>query len=213
MRDPDCPVKWRKQRFRAGQWIWLAGDRGDHWYFIKRGRAAVLIGTGTSDPITLNILGPGDAFGELALLRSDEVRTAHIQALDTVDTVALSREEFTSLRRSEPLLTDVLLAALAERIHELSARLSELATMSKTAVVHRCLIRLGRRFDALHAGGVLPMSQAQLASVAGVGLRTTSSVLSAARAEGLLRTGHRRIEVLDWEGVRRRAELPRGADA
>lgn len=207
LRDPRNGNRFGRLRYPAGAYICHAGDAGDRCFFIRRGRAAVLLDTGHSERIILNIVGPGDTFGELALLRADHVRTATIQALDEVETVMIRRHEFEALRREEPRLDDVLLAALADRVYELSGRLSELASVSKKAIVHRCLLRLGRAFDALGPGGIIPLSQTDVASVAGVGLRTTTDVLKRARDDGLLVTRRGSIEVLDWDAVRQRADF------
>jgi CRP-like cAMP-binding protein len=62
-------------------------------------------------------------------------------------------------------------------------------------------------FEKRRTGAVLPISQQQLASMTGVGLRITNQVLNEARREGVLETGKRRIVVNDWTMVRRRAGL------
>ena len=60
----------------------------------------------------------------------------------------------------------------------------------------------------------IPLTQDQLAGLAGVHLRLTSRVLGEARAEGLLDTSKRRLVVRDLEGLRQRAELgPSGQGA
>lgn len=207
LQHPRNSSRFGRLRYAAGAYICHAGDAGDSCFFIRRGRAAVLLDTGHSERIILNIVGPGDTFGELALLRADHVRTATIQALDEVEAIMIRRHEFDALRREEAQLNDVLLAALADRVHELSGRLSELASVSKKAIVHRCLLRLGGVFEALRPGGIIPLSQTDVASVAGVGLRTTTEVLKRARDDGLLVTRRGSIEVLDWDAVRQRADF------
>ena len=60
----------------------------------------------------------------------------------------------------------------------------------------------------------IPLTQDQLAGLAGVHLRLTSRVLGEARAAGLLDTSKRRLVVRDLEGLRQRAELgPSGQGA
>ena len=66
---------------------------------------------------------------------------------------------------------------------------------------------VGEVFEKRRTGAELPISQQQLASMTGVGLRITNRVLNEARQEGILETGKRRIVINDWSMVRRRAGL------
>jgi hypothetical protein len=74
----------------AGAWLVRQGDRGDAFYVIESGRLEV-----TQQDSVLRELGPGDWFGELALLR-DVPRTASVRALTEVSVMALERGPFLS---------------------------------------------------------------------------------------------------------------------
>jgi MFS family permease len=64
------------------------GEAGNHFYVIATGRAAVELDDGTTRE-----LGPGDFFGEIALLR-DVPRTATVRALEPLQLYAVERDEF-----------------------------------------------------------------------------------------------------------------------
>lgn len=72
----------------ADQVVVSRGETGNHFYAIASGRAAV-----ERDDGTTRELGPGDFFGEIALLR-DVPRTATVRALEPLRLFALEREEF-----------------------------------------------------------------------------------------------------------------------
>ena len=72
------------------------GERGDRFYVIERGTAAVSIG---GRPV--RTLGPGDHFGELALLR-DTPRSATVRAESDVALYALGRDEFLAALAAHP---------------------------------------------------------------------------------------------------------------
>jgi MFS family permease len=64
------------------------GETGNHFYVIAAGRAGVELDDGTTRE-----LGPGDSFGEIALLRNVP-RTATVRALEALQLFALERDEF-----------------------------------------------------------------------------------------------------------------------
>lgn len=61
-------------------------------------------------------LGPGDFFGELALLRDDERHTARVCASSAIKGLAIRRDDFDSLLNKEPMIAIAMLKTLAKRV-------------------------------------------------------------------------------------------------
>jgi CRP-like cAMP-binding protein len=74
--------------FKAGDSITVQGEVGDRFYILATGEASVTI-----DGHEVRRMGPGDSFGEIALIR-DVPRTATITAVVEIDGYALGREPF-----------------------------------------------------------------------------------------------------------------------
>jgi hypothetical protein len=72
----------------AGQIVVSRGEVGNHFYAIASGKAAVELDDGTTRE-----LGPGEGFGEIALLR-DVPRTATVRAIEPLKVYAIERDEF-----------------------------------------------------------------------------------------------------------------------
>ena len=72
----------------ADQVVVALGEVGNHFYLIARGRAAVELEGGATRE-----LGPGDFFGEIALLR-DVPRTATVRAVEPLRLYAIARDDF-----------------------------------------------------------------------------------------------------------------------
>jgi CRP/FNR family transcriptional regulator, cyclic AMP receptor protein len=195
-----------RMRFGAGAYIFHAGEAGDSLHIIDSGRVLVTGGGALGEPVTLGILGPGDDFGMLALI-GPEHRTATIQALTMTETLVLHRDDFEDMRRTHPSVDRFLIDLLASQVVRLTEQVVEAAELPAPTRIYRRLIHLGTLFEVAGSDSPIPVTQTQLASMAGAKLRVTSAVLTKARGDGILVLARRRIAVLDWTEVHRRARL------
>jgi hypothetical protein len=102
----------RPQQFTSGSVVMREGDPGAEFHVIATGSASVTVG-GTPRPP----LGPGDCFGEIALLR-DIPRTATIVATDELHTFALGREEFLTAVTGSTMSSMAVESLVTERLGE-----------------------------------------------------------------------------------------------
>jgi ABC-type bacteriocin/lantibiotic exporter with double-glycine peptidase domain len=101
-----------------GEPIIRQGEVGDAFYVIERGRARVVVGGADGTEIPLDRFGPGDSFGETALL-DDVPRTATVRASTAVDALRLDRGVFDALVRLHPEVREALaLQARARRLEQ-----------------------------------------------------------------------------------------------
>lgn len=103
--------------FEPGRTLTREGSRGYEFFVIIDGKATV-----TRGGAELATLGPGDFFGELALL-DREPRTATVTVDSPMDALVIDSREFRSLLEEAPDLTYNLLAGVAKRFRELDAQL------------------------------------------------------------------------------------------
>jgi CRP-like cAMP-binding protein len=199
----------RRRRFAAGEHLFHAGDIGDAFHYIDRGRVLILVSAPGGDYVALNVLGQGESFGEQALLDPRARRTATARALETTETLALARPEFERLRASYPQIERMLTNVLADQVRRLTNRLVEASTESAEVRVYRRLDELGALYQVTGTAEPIPLTQEQIAAMAGARLRITNRVLNEARRDGVLSTRRRRIVIEDWEELRRRAQLQR----
>jgi CRP-like cAMP-binding protein len=193
----------RRRRFAAGEVIFHEGDRGDCVYLIERGLVAIRVGTPLGDVATLTMLGPGNAFGELALIDGNERRSATVVAIDATDTRVVEHGEFDALRREHPPVERFLVELLAAQVRQLTALAVEAMFVAADARVLRRLLAVANQFG--EGGTVVALTQDDLASMAGTTRPTANRVLKRAEADGLLRLGRGRIEILDTDHLARRA--------
>lgn len=105
----------REVSFGPGEAIVEAGDRADAMFVVLEGEAQVDVGG------RFHRLGPGDVFGEMALLAPDR-RMATVRAVESVRTLRVESEAFRSLLREHPELGLSLLRTLVLRLREVEQR-------------------------------------------------------------------------------------------
>jgi CRP-like cAMP-binding protein len=107
-----CAAEVRRE---AGQVLALPDDPGSGMYVICDGTVAVELRSGTLE------LGPGDFFGELALLVANGGRVARVRATSPVRCISIPRDDFHALVETEPAFALHLLRELARRLVEARA--------------------------------------------------------------------------------------------
>ena len=198
-RRPGAPARVR--RYSAGEVIAHEGDLADTLHLVRRGRVAVAVTTRYGNQVTFTLLGPGEVFGELALIDPRARRTATLTALEATETVVLTQPEFDRLRGERPEFASALVELLAERVRRLSDQLVEALYVPADA---RVLRRLLTAAD-LYGGAEVPLTQEDLAGLAGTARATVNRVLRAEAKKGTLELKRRRIRVLDRAALERRA--------
>ncbi len=108
--------EFRKVIVNAGEPIIAEGTRGETYYLIATGEATVLKGSGIGQR-ELQRLGPGDGFGEMALV-SDEPRSATVKAVSDLELFCLDRKEFLVLMEQEERFAQRILRLLSQRLRQ-----------------------------------------------------------------------------------------------
>lgn len=185
------------RRLAPGEVLFLKGDPGDALYAVRRGQVRISTVATSGRQLTLNILGPGDVFGEIALLDGGE-RTADAAAEEASELLVIRRPDFLQLLRQQPELSIRLIAFLCDRIRWMSERMEE-------TVLQPLPIRLAQRILALadDYGAQLRISQEELAVFVGATRETVNRQLQAWRRDELVRIGRGRLDVLNVEALRR----------
>jgi CRP/FNR family cyclic AMP-dependent transcriptional regulator len=114
----DCPG--HKVLFRAG-------EVGDAMYVIERGKVRICVQATDGHEVTLTELGPGDFFGEMALLDGQQ-RSANAVIAEDARLAVLSREHLLSFMRASPDVALKMLTALANRLRQTDELLRHTAT-------------------------------------------------------------------------------------
>jgi CRP-like cAMP-binding protein len=96
--------------FKAGETVFKAGDEGHEFFVVKAGKAAVRLGNRT-----LEVLGEGDIFGEMALIDS-EPRSADVVAETDLVVVPVGEKQFLFMTSEAPFFALSLMRVLVRRL-------------------------------------------------------------------------------------------------
>src|SRR5436190_7199059 len=81
------------QQMASGEVLFMKGDAGDALFGVRRGQIKIETGAADGTRLTLNFLGPGDLFGEVAVL-DGQTRTADATAAEATELFVLRRADF-----------------------------------------------------------------------------------------------------------------------
>ena len=135
-----------QRAFEAQEVIFREGDDSDTCYVVRSGHACAIRQHSDGRMITLARFGPGDIFGELAMF-DDERRSATVEALDALATVAIPGSAMRNVLRRHPEIAVKLVIALGRRLraaNERLARQSFQTVQSRVAAVLDQLVEQAR---------------------------------------------------------------------
>ena len=193
----------RRRTFDKGEVVFHRDDPADSLHLIVRGRFGARVLTPLGDQVLLDVLGPGESFGELALLLPDARRSATVSALEAGETRSVFRDDFLRLQVEHTGVKDVLLRLLAEQLRRASERLVEAHYVDADTRVRRRLLELARTYGASD-GAVVPLTQEELAAMAGTSRATVNRVLRDEQRRGVVALSRGRVELVDPDELERR---------
>jgi CRP-like cAMP-binding protein len=123
--------------------VFHAGDPADAVFVVASGRVKIVITSSDGKEFILTVLGPGQVFGEMALLESAP-RSASVVTLSAVEVLVISRSDFQRLLDSNPRISQRLMAILSRRLRRANAKMESLAYMDVAGRLARYLLDLAR---------------------------------------------------------------------
>lgn len=194
----------RRRRFQRGEVVFHRDDPGDSLHLIVSGRFAVRVMTPLGDMVWIAVRGPGDNFGEMALVEDGARRSATVSALEEAETFAVRKPEFDGLRERYPGIDRLLIAFLAGEVRMLDERLLEALYLPADRRLLRRLVELSRLYRQADGSAVIPLTQEELAEFAGAARATVNRVLREQQARGTLELQRGKTRILDPDALERR---------
>ena len=185
-----------------GERVFERGDPCTGFYIVVYGQVKLAVGSAAGAEKVVEIIGPGQSFGEAVMFMD---RPFVVSAAALADTLLLhvSKGVLFSELDCRPELARRMLAGLAMRLHML---VKDVAAMTLHSATHRVIGYLARLEEDGEGRVTLPAQKSLIASRLNLTPEYFSRILHDLAAAGLIRVEGRDIEILDAEGLRRYGE-------
>lgn len=186
-----------QRSYRSGAIVFSRGDTGDALYAVVTGTIRISTGSAEGREISLNIMEPGDTFGEIALLDGG-TRTATATATVASELVSIRRDHFIGLVEREPKVALELLRLCGERLRWTSGLVEDAALLDASARLAKRLLSLGQLHGQRSTAGLtLRISQEDLATFLGVSRQVVNQYLQGWKTNGWVQLGRGSVTVRD----------------
>ena len=185
--------------FASGSVICHQGDQSRNVLVVSRGRVRVSRFTVTGEETVLAVRGPGEIIGELSAVDGRR-RSATLTAVDDVSGLVISPRALKSLCHVRPGITWAMLRVVASRQRAMVGQ-QDLRTGPSLHRVGAMLLDLAHR-EADDLIATVPLSQRELAGIAGISRETLARTLKVLREGGIILTRRNGIEILREEELR-----------
>jgi CRP/FNR family transcriptional regulator, cyclic AMP receptor protein len=187
----------RSLRKTRGEFIYIAGDRADYVYILKRGRVKLSVLAETGKEIAIDIIQPGEIFGEFALV-DESLRSNMTQALDDVLMWVFSKHDFTKLLTTQPKLALSYIRLVGDRRRRMEKKLSDITSKAVSARICELLHELATgssEVESITRDYLVPLTHQDVASLIGAARQTTTTVLNDLERRGIIELGRGSIRV------------------
>lgn len=184
--------------------VFFENEEGDSFFMILEGRIKVTILGDDGREIILSVLGPGDFFGEMALL-DNEPRSATAIAIEDSELLSLCRADFQSVLTDNRSIQGALIKVLTARLRRANHQISTLALMDVYGRVARVILDMAREEGRRLKDGHIAFRRAthqEIANRIGTTRETVTRMLKDLERQGLIQVEGREFIVgPDFERV------------
>jgi len=139
--------------YNPGDIIFREGDVGNEMFIIQSGKVKIAKQLKDGVEKTLVILGPGDFFGEMAVIDKD-VRSANAVSLESSRLIALDEEVFEMHMQTNPKIVKKILKNLTSRLREANQQIANLMIKDANRLVANTILLVVHKHGEEGPGGI-----------------------------------------------------------
>jgi CRP-like cAMP-binding protein len=183
---------------KRGTPIFAKGDPPTSLFAVISGTVKISISSPDGRNAILNLIGPGEIFGEIALLDA-QLRSADATANTNCELFTIDRREFVPFVRSQPTVAMKFIELLCTRLRRTSDQVEQVILQDLPGRLAGALIRLTERHKAAKDSRTIAVTQQEISEMVGMSRESINKQLRAWAARNWVRLEHGAIVVLDLE--------------
>jgi CRP-like cAMP-binding protein len=195
----------RRRSFAPGVTLFHQDMPGSSLYLIEKGRVRVFILGRTGIEITLNVIGPNNIFGELALL-DNKPHSATALTLEPCVVWLLARTDMEEFLERYPAMVRALYGILVERVRASTHLIEALAFQDVQGRLAYRILLLAEHHGRHSPQGIeiaVPLTQGELATMVGASRESVNKALMVLRSNEMIRVEGQNITVINADGLQK----------
>ncbi len=193
----------RVARYPARRVLFRKGDPGTNMMVVLEGRVQICTHSEEGREFVVNIINPGEVFGEIALLDGSD-RTADAVTMDPCELMVLERRDFVPFLRDHPDACMRLLEVLCQKLRWTTGVLEAALFLEGPSRLARVMVHLSSLYGQPVYGGIelrIRLSQQQLANMVGMSRESINKQLGQWRDDGIVAIDEGRITITDLDAL------------
>ena len=183
------------RHLNKGAVLFRKGEPGSSLYAVVAGAIRISAPSENGGDAVLNLMIPGDVFGEIAMLDGG-TRTADATAIEPCELLVMERRDFLPLVRSHPDLAIRLIEILCARVRRTSEQVEDVMFLDLPNRLAKALLLLDMRSGAGAARQQIRITQRELSQMIGASRESTNKQLRSWQRQNILRIERARVVVL-----------------
>jgi len=194
---------------KRGATIVSKGDPGNSLIAVISGTVKISVSSPDGRSAILNLIGPGETFGEVAVL-DGLARTADATANTNCEIYVIDRRDFLPFVRSQPALAMKFIELLCTRLRWTSDQVEEVILQNLPGRLASALLRLTEKHKLAQGGRTIAITQQEISEMVGMTRESINKQLRAWATRDWVRLEHGAIVVLNAEMLRELTEAGSG---
>jgi CRP/FNR family cyclic AMP-dependent transcriptional regulator len=195
------------RHFARGEHLMHQGEPGDRVLLLIEGHVKATFIDRHGQEMVLSFRGPGDVLGELSFARA-EPRSSSVIAIEPAEARALAASDFRSFLQRQPTAAMTLIDVIGRRFRDSNHARIQFGASDTIGRIAARLVELCERYGHQADEGIeirLPLTQSDLGGLTASSRAGVGEALATMRRLGWVKTGRRRITVLDLDALSARA--------
>jgi len=183
------------RQLKKGTKVFRKGDPGSCFYAVLRGAVRISAPSSKGSDAVLNLLIPGEIFGEIAVLDGG-VRSADAVAVEDSELLVIERRELVPVLRQHPDLAMRVIEVVCARLRRTSEQVEDVMSLDVTTRLAKAILLLDQKAQGAGGGHRLHITQRELSQMIGASRESTNKQLREWERKKVLSLERARVDVL-----------------